>query len=780
MTRGQGIFTYDLSKDLTEFTDDDNIWEYESRGGQAALDGYVATVAYYDFLLDKFNRNSIDNNGFPLSLNLNRNTFVNAFWNGQEATFGNGNCGSYGPLTTYEIVSHEFTHGLTDYTSDLIYAFESGAINEAMSDIFGKGLEYFYDNNHFNWYIGQALPLSPSGNPFRSMIDPNERFDPKYYLGQYWVFRNGDAGGVHSNSGVLNHWFYLLVEGGTGTTQDGYEYNIDGIGMDDALQICYQMQAAYLTENSGYSEAFTYSRASVIDLFGANSPIMASVEEAWKAVGLEDSKLNDGRLDLDLSYESASSFGPEYCLSDLADMEVTFTNFTAEVLPVGTTIKGVFNLDYQNVPDPEPYVIDITLGEEISSGGTFGFPISEVFSEDPGSIFVGVESEIITPDNRKFYYNTSQTLSISEISEAEVAFSFTEHNGGCNGAGNISFEYFVIDLPICGTSGESVITFTYEGPHGSESVEEVIPEGGPSDLTVFDPAQRISNLEALGDTKDLIFTIAHTKNGNTTVIYEEAFGQYYGERIQANTKLTFDSDEDADKLIVDLCGGCELTTQDADFTILNTNGVNGIESCIPLEDYQGFGLPTSRIDICTSTNGLNNPGLVFDAQLLDNPDYPLMFNDYLHILDVEVNGESIMEIPIFSTDNTFKKYAVPLPVGIEEVSIVAYSRSTTISLDNILVRGGVFSTGLEDEAELSITYQNPISESIAVMSASSLPTGTVATLYDTNGKLLLQQSVQGNFNNIDVSTLSNGMYILNLQHAGTGNLNWSGKVIVVK
>lgn len=89
----------------------------------------------------------------------------------------------------------------------------------------------------------------------------------------------------------------------------------------------------------------------------------------------------------------------------------------------------------------------------------------------------------------------------------------------------------------------------------------------------------------------------------------------------------------------------------------------------------------------------------------------------------------------------------------------------------------MFSTGLEEE-EFSISYQNPTSESLDLISANSLPLGTVASLYSTDGRLMLQQRVQGYHNSINVSNLSNGMYILNLQNANS--INFSEKIMVVK
>ncbi len=118
------------------------------------------------------------------------------------------------------------------------------------------------------------------------MRNPNCNF----YQGQGWVDTsaiNNDYGGVHTNSGVFNYWFYLLANGGNGTNEAGYQYSVSGIGLDDAVQICYLMNAAYLNSNSTFLQARQYSKIAANQL-GYNNSVIAQIEEAWKAVGICD------------------------------------------------------------------------------------------------------------------------------------------------------------------------------------------------------------------------------------------------------------------------------------------------------------------------------------------------------------------------------------------------------------------------------------------------------------------------------------------------------------
>ena len=120
------------------------------------------------------------------------------------------------------------------------------------------------------------------------MLNPKSFSDPDTYLGEYWynTINSHDNGGVHTNSGVQNHWFYLLTEGGSGENDDGISYQITGIGLDDASAIAYRNLTNYLLPDSRYMDAATYSVQAAEDLFGEDSPQVLSTRSAWEAVGI--------------------------------------------------------------------------------------------------------------------------------------------------------------------------------------------------------------------------------------------------------------------------------------------------------------------------------------------------------------------------------------------------------------------------------------------------------------------------------------------------------------
>ena len=179
----------------------------------------------------------------------------------------------------------DFTHGLTSNTANLIYSAESGALNESFSDIFGTCVENYATPADWDWLIGEDL----SSSPFRSMSDPNSHGDPDTYFGTNWAsLTGGDSGGVHTNSGVQNFWFYLLSEGGSGVNDNSDAYNVTGLGISTAAKIAFRSLTLYLIESSEFADARFYSIQAATDLYGACSPEVESTTNAWYAVGVGD------------------------------------------------------------------------------------------------------------------------------------------------------------------------------------------------------------------------------------------------------------------------------------------------------------------------------------------------------------------------------------------------------------------------------------------------------------------------------------------------------------
>ena len=284
-SRGNGIETYNMLTttnygSAVDFTDADNYWNnFNPQYDEVATDAQWGTEMTYDYFMNKFNRNSIDGNGFKLVSYVHYDMdYANAFWDGQRMTYGDGDT-TFSPLTTLDICGHEITHGLDEMTANLIYQDESGALNEGYSDIFGTCIEWYARPANADWLMGADI-----GTPFRDMSDPNAYGQPDTYLGTNW----DPAGEVHQNAGVLTYWFYLTAHGGSGTNDIGNAYNITGISMDSSAAVAFRTLTVYLPSSSTYADARFYSILAAMDIYGACTPKVEAVTNAWYAVGVGD------------------------------------------------------------------------------------------------------------------------------------------------------------------------------------------------------------------------------------------------------------------------------------------------------------------------------------------------------------------------------------------------------------------------------------------------------------------------------------------------------------
>jgi len=302
-TRGQGIETYNMKKGqqysrAVDFIDADNNWtsaEYNNANfDNVAGDAHVGAQATYDYWKNVHGRNSFDNAGAKIKSYVHYGrSYENAYWDGVRMTYGDG-ATRFRPLTALDVCGHEIGHAVCENTSNLTYSNESGAMNEGLSDIWGASIEaYAVANLGFisggvkaknTWLIGEEIDKQQAA--LRSMSDPRSLGQPAYYKGQYWYTGTGDYGGVHTNSGVLNFWYYLIANGQSGTNEKGVAYSVTGLGLDAAAKITFRMESVYMTASSTYAQARTYSIQAATDLFGAGSTQVTAVTNAWNAVGV--------------------------------------------------------------------------------------------------------------------------------------------------------------------------------------------------------------------------------------------------------------------------------------------------------------------------------------------------------------------------------------------------------------------------------------------------------------------------------------------------------------
>lgn len=301
---GTAVETYNLKKgtnysSAVDFTDTDNVWNnVNTNKDQYATDAHWGAEMTLDYYYTKFGRKSIDNNNFAIKSYVHYSTnYFNAFWDGSRMTYGDGSSTTNGgkPLTALDVCGHEITHGMTSKTANLAYQRESGALNEGFSDVFGNSIELWARPTQASWTLGEDFSYV-----IRDMSNPNAYSQPDTYKGKYWKDASSsctpqgnpnlpgynDSCWVHTNSGVLNFWYYLLVTGGSGTNDNSFAYNVSGIGLDKAGAIAYRTLTTYLTSSSNYANARTYSIQAATDLYGATSNEVTQVKNAWNAVGV--------------------------------------------------------------------------------------------------------------------------------------------------------------------------------------------------------------------------------------------------------------------------------------------------------------------------------------------------------------------------------------------------------------------------------------------------------------------------------------------------------------
>lgn len=175
------------------------------------VDIYFHTIKYLEFLKTYFNRININDTKEIISI-YNIPDLDNAFFTGSYMVYGNGENYFY-PLGSSDIIAHELTHGLTDCISGLEYSYESGALNESISDIFAITYKHYINpDKQMSWLIGDEVSILI---PFlRSFIDPgsSKHKQPSSYKGPNWSYEDDDNGGVHTNSGVPNHLFFIICQ----------------------------------------------------------------------------------------------------------------------------------------------------------------------------------------------------------------------------------------------------------------------------------------------------------------------------------------------------------------------------------------------------------------------------------------------------------------------------------------------------------------------------------------------------------------------------------------
>jgi Zn-dependent metalloprotease len=258
---------------------------------QAANAVYENLGATFDFYWQMYRRSSVDGHGLPLAAYVHYGAkYDDAFWDGKQMIFGDGDGVLFKDFTKpLEITAHELTHGVTQYETNLIYWKESGALNESVSDVFGSLVKQRSLNQtaaEADWLLGEGLLAdrikSTTGGPgaLRSMkapgtayVDPVLGKDPQPAHMAGYIDTMKDNGGVHINSGIPNHAFYLAAT------------NIGGYAWEKAGLIWYKtLTSPYLARGAQFEDFADLTVAVASELFGHSSSEAEAVHDAWSKV----------------------------------------------------------------------------------------------------------------------------------------------------------------------------------------------------------------------------------------------------------------------------------------------------------------------------------------------------------------------------------------------------------------------------------------------------------------------------------------------------------------
>ncbi len=259
----------------------------------AVNEAYNGSGDTYDLFYTAFGRNSIDNNGLKLTSTVHYDkSYDNAFWDGEQMVYGDGDEDL--PSTerlfnrftiSLDIIGHELTHGVTQYEANLDYQNQPGALNEAVSDIFGSLVRQYKLKQtaaEADWIIGDGLfTANVKGVGIRSMKAPGTAYndpvlgrDPQPAHMRNYVTTFEDNGGVHINSGIVNHAFYITA------------IEIGGFAWQQAGQIWYKALTEKMNNKSSFQNAADLTFEAAAELYGAKSLEQNAVRKGWSQVGI--------------------------------------------------------------------------------------------------------------------------------------------------------------------------------------------------------------------------------------------------------------------------------------------------------------------------------------------------------------------------------------------------------------------------------------------------------------------------------------------------------------
>ncbi|MFK7807993.1 MAG: M4 family metallopeptidase [Saprospiraceae bacterium] len=791
-TRGPGVHTLNLENNdninaAVEFFDDDNYWNnVNANQNEAATDAHFSAEMTYDFYHEHLGHSSVDGNNQMQMISLVHfgDNILNAFFYGSWCTLGYGNGSSVTPLTSLDVVSHEFTHGVTDNTADLRYRNESGALNESFSDIFGTAVEFWAEGSDGDYLIGEDFHANP-GEQFRDMSNPNAEDHPDTYLGNDWEFSAADNGGVHTNSGVQNHWFYLLTEGGSGTNDNGDAFNVEPVGMDTSTLIAYRNLKFYLVRLSQYEDARVGALTAAEDLYGPCSYAAIQTENAWQAVGV-GAPIEDNDLEL-ISIDNLEEFNcgltdQEFpaitmryhdCFSNIPEngqipLEIVVDNgaiqydtiIVADGMIGGDTIEYVIDTPISGLETMGFHDIDISVAlpnDSVPSNNTVTFTLENVL--DQNSDFQG--DQILKPDPVCFMNEAPVEIEVTFLgcdmisAGQELSFSYEFK-------GNVVTESYT--LPSSYLRGQT-LSYTFNEPIdasqdlGISDISAWVEH--PDDAIIFND----STVAKVVNPENLMVNVLLTFDEISTTI-----DSFY-----------FTTTDYSDAFLSDLAdfqsvNGVFMTGKDPQ-ELLNNNQI--VVPTTPQAVWQLNDEFSAMTCICANTQSYGSLDLSFDLRQVQSGFYSDAFgiaSPYSSAMRILINGTQASET-YFTEQPTGQWDRKSLDISDfagEQLEICFESRCAAsienwtpgdrVYIDNVLL-SGVVSTNNVFKNDLNLSVSPNPSNGLFILNYNNTSTDDLQLqIIDVHGRTLMSEELTGikgaGNHSLDLNNLSEGVYFL--------------------
>lgn len=542
----------------------------ETNNDDVALDAHWGAEVVLDYWKNEHNRSSYDDKGTKV-LNFVHygDAYDNAFWNGSAMTYGDGSYqggtnpnGSFAPLTSMDVCAHEIGHGVCEFTANLVYQRESGAMNEGFSDIWAAAVENYVLSqidgslNYDPWGIGEQIderdgglqPGEEGSRALRWMDDPKAAGDPDSYGGENWIEPEcgtptlaNDQCGVHTNSGVLNKWYYFLVAGSGQNFSPGFQkqsaddqitdagnsYSVEGIGFEKSSQIAY-IAETMLSPNAKFADMRAASILVAQTIYGLGSQEEQQTTNAWHAVDIGDAYNTGEPNTIAFNDKNVQIYSEANLLNGCDDFNTyTIAIQGVEVSPSASislslagstaTLGEDFDLSTQDLTfnGSEIKNIDVTVYDDAVIEGSETIVLSFVYNGEFHKQEFGISDDDFTPRTGKDSFDllSTEEFSVSGIPAGWSVVSVADGvntwktNGNLTAAGKayvtdgttdipfydqLSESNTILRSPLINAAGASDITVSFNWEAGGET--------DPDPSILYDYGEFVFSLDGINYT----------------------------------------------------------------------------------------------------------------------------------------------------------------------------------------------------------------------------------------------------------------------------------------